>query len=144
MRFRMHRITLKDLNKNKCYKVLTKGILLLYIVLMLVYVFRDVLYALNNPYITIFAWTAPNLIPSFLFTIIGTFYILPTLLNEKKSYKHPKYLWIVNVLNLVLFSSIELMHVIFDLGVWDNKDIMATIIGIVLATLSYYKIRNYL
>lgn len=140
----MHRITLKDLNKNKCYKVLTKGILLLYIVLMLVYVFRDVLYALNNPYITIFAWTAPNLIPSFLFTIIGTFYILPTLLNEKKSYKHPKYLWIVNVLNLVLFSSIELMHVIFDLGVWDNKDIMATIIGIVLATLSYYKIRNYL
>lgn len=70
----MYRITLKDLNNNKCYKVLTKGILLLYIVLMLVYVFRDALYALNNPYITIFAWTAPNLIPSFLFTIIGTFY----------------------------------------------------------------------
>ncbi|HKL41423.1 MAG TPA: hypothetical protein VJ962_02395 [Clostridia bacterium] len=81
----MHRITLKDLNKNKCYKVLTKGILLLYVVLMLVYVFRDTLYALSNPYLTIFPWTVPNLIPSFLFTIIGTFYILPTLLNEKES-----------------------------------------------------------
>jgi len=45
-------------------------------------------------------------------------------------------------LNLVLFSSIELMYVIFVLGVWDNKDIMATIIGIVIATLSYYKIRK--
>lgn len=138
----MHRITLRDLNKNKCYKVLTSGILFLYILFIFIYVFRETLYALNNPYITIFAWTAPNLVPSFLFSIIGIFYIVPILLNEKESYNDIKYLWIVNILNLIIFSFVEVIHVIFDLGVWDHKDIMATIIGIILATLSYYKIRN--
>lgn len=140
----MNPMKLKDLNKNKYYKVLTWEILLLYIAFIAVYAFRDALYGINNQYITLFVWTAPNLIPSFLFTLLGIFYVVPLLLNEEESFNNTKYLCLVNFLNIIIFTIIELFHVIFDLGVWDNKDIIATLIGIVLATLIYYKLRNFL
>lgn len=140
----MKQLRFEDLNKNKYYKALTKVMLVLYIAFMIVYVFRDFLYELDNHYITLFAWTAPNLIPSFLFTLLGIFYVVPLLLNEKESFNNTKYLWMVNLLNVIIFTFIELIHVIFDLGVWDNKDIVATFVGIIFATFVYYKIRNFL
>lgn len=140
----MNPMKLKDLNKNKNYKALTRAMIILYIAFIAVYAFRDFLYGINNQYITLFAWTAPNLIPSFLFTLLGIFYVVPLLLNEKESFNNTKYLLIVNFLNIIISMIIELFHVIFDLGVWDNKDIIATLIGIVLATLIYYKLRNFL
>jgi hypothetical protein len=140
----MDQVKYKNLIKNKNYKALTRAMIILYIAFMIVYTFRDALYGLDNQYITLFAWTAPNLIPSFLFTLFGIFYLVPILLNERESIKNPKYLLIVNFLNLIIFTIIELIHVIFDLAVWDNKDIIATFIGIALATLIYYKLRNFL
>ena len=140
----MNQVKYEDLIKNKNYKTLTRAMIILYIAFIIVYTFRDALYGINNQYITLFVWTAPNLIPSFLFTLLGIFYVVPLLLNEKESFNNTKYLLIVNFLNIIIFTIIELIHVIFDLGVWDNKDILATLIGIVLATLIYYKLRNFL
>lgn len=140
----MNLMRFEDLNKNKNYRILTRAMLIIYIAFIVVYTFRDALYGLENQYITLFAWTAPNLIPSFLFTLLGIFYMVPLLLNEKESFNNTKYLWLVNFLNLIIFTIIELFHVIFDFGVWDNKDIMASFIGIVLATVIYYKLRKFL
>ena len=140
----MNQVKYEDLIKNKNYKTLTRAMIILYIAFIIVYTFRDALYGINNQYITLFVWTAPNLIPSFLFTLFGIFYLVPILLNTRESFNNTKYLLIVNFLNIIIFTIIELIHVIFDLGVWDNKDIFATLIGIVLATLIYYKLRNFL
>ena len=140
----MNQVKYEDLIKNKNYNVLTRALIILYIAFMIVYALRDTLYGINNHYITLFAWTVPNLIPSFLFTLLGVFYVVPLLLNNKKSFNNTKYLWLVNFLNVIIFALIKLIHVIFDLGVWDNKDIMATFVGIGSATFVYYKIRNFL
>lgn len=67
----------KNLFSSQSYKYLNKSISIIYLLFMLVYMFRGKLCELGNQYITLFAWTAPNLIPSFLFTLVGIFYIVP-------------------------------------------------------------------
>ncbi|MEG1797349.1 MAG: hypothetical protein RR262_12705 [Clostridium sp.] len=109
---------------------------------MSVYVFRHMLYKLNNEYITLFAETAPNLIPSFLFTIIGMFYVVPVLFKDIALINESKFLWVMNALNIIIFLLIEYLHVIFNVGSWDNKDIIASLIGIAFSTIIYFKIRN--
>ena len=134
--------TNKTLFTSKSYKSLNKSMLLIYALFMMVYMLRGKLYALNNQYITLFAWTAPNLMPSFLFTLIGIFYIVPKIFKGAKEINNPKFIWIVNVLNITIFALIEYLHVIFNLGVWDNKDMVASLIGIIIATIVYFKIRK--
>lgn len=43
------------------------------------------------------------------------------------------------MLNIIIFALIEYLHIIFNLGVWDNKDIIASLIGIIMATTIYFK-----
>lgn len=108
---------------------------------MLIYVFRDNLYKLDCDYITLFAGTAPNLIPSLLFTLIGVFYIVP-LLKGINSVDKSMVVWLINAINIIVFLLIEYIHVVFKLGSWDNNDIIASLIGIALAMVIYFKIRN--
>lgn len=132
----------KSIFNSKTYKSLSKTIIFIYVLFMSVYVFRHMLYKLNNEYITLFAETAPNLIPSFLFTIIGIFYVVPVLFKNVELINETKFLWVVNALNIIIFLLIEYLHVIFNVGSWDNKDIIASLIGIAFSTIIYFRIRN--
>ncbi len=99
-----------------------------YIIFMLLYFFRNNLYKINNHLLTFFLGITPNLFPSFLFTII-----LYTNFASKKINKN-KLLFIINLSNLFLFLLIEYLHLLFNLGYWDNYDILASIIGIIFAS----------
>jgi len=132
----------KTLFYGKSYKYLKGSILAIYVLFMLAYIFRQNLYRLDNYYITLFAWTAPNLVPSFLFTLIGVFYIVPILFKTTYAISNSKFIWFINVLNMSIFALIEYLHVIFNLGVWDNKDMIASLIGIIVATIIYFKFRK--
>ena len=134
--------TNKTLFTSKSYKSLNKSMLLIYALFTIVYMLRGKLCALDNQYITLFAWTAPNLIPSFLFTLTGIFYIVPRVFKGTKEINNPKFIWIINVLNIAIFALIEYFHVILNLGVWDNKDMVASLIGSIIATIVYFKIRK--
>ncbi len=138
-------LKLKNINSklfsSKSYKNLNRLIALTYIFFMLIYVFRDNLYKLDSAYITLVAGTVPNLIPSFLFTIIGMFYIVPLLKGVNLTNK-PRVIWVINSLNILCFLLIEYIHVVFKLGSWDNNDIIASLIGIALATVIYFKLRK--
>ena len=131
-----------DIFSSKAYKCLNRIILVIYVLFMLIYMFRENLYKLDNQYITLFAWTAPNLIPSFLFTLIGIFYVVPKLFKTTNVISNSKFIWLINVLNMIIFALIEYLHVIFNLGVWDNKDMIASLIGIIVATIIYFKFRK--
>ncbi len=131
----------KDMFRHKSYKALSKIIIIIYGLFMLVYIFRESLYKLNNQYITLFAGTAPNLIPSFLFTLIGIFYILP-FFKGIDSIDKPMFIWLINTLNMIVFLLIEYLHVIFNLGSWDNNDMIASLIGIIVSTVIYFKLRK--
>ncbi|MBS4537722.1 hypothetical protein GOQ27_04565 [Clostridium sp. D2Q-11] len=109
---------------------------------MLVYLFRENLYKLGNQYITLFAETAPNLVPSFLFTLVGIFYIAPILFKGLDVIHRPVFIWLINILNMTVFLLIEYLHVILKLGAWDNNDIIASLIGIFISTIIYYKIKK--
>lgn len=136
-------LTWKTFFDKKAYKYL-KGILLsIYILFMLVYMFRENLYKIDNHYITLFAWTAPNLIPSFLFTLIGIFYIVPILYKTTKIINNFKFILLINIVNMSVFILIEYLHVILNLGVWDNKDMIASFIGIIIATIVYLKFKKF-
>lgn len=143
----MNRLKLNKLDKThfigKAYNNLKKSVIFIYALFMMIYVFRDNLYEMNNQYITLLAWTAPNLIPSFLFTIMGIFYIAPMLFKSADIINNSKLIWIVNAVNIVIFGLIEYVHVIFKIGVWDNKDIIASIIGIIFATFAYFQLRKF-
>lgn len=132
----------KSLFSSKPYKYLYKSILAIYGLLMIVYVFRDKLYQLDNKYISLFAGVAPNLIPSFLFTLIGGFYGMPIIFKGNSSINKSKFIWKVNLVNIAVFALIEYLHVVFKLGVWDNNDMIASLVGIIIATIVYYKFKN--
>lgn len=134
--------TNKTLFNGRAYKCLKGTILVIYVLFMLFYIFRENLYKLDNYYITLFAWTASNLIPSFLFTLIGIFYVVPILFKTTNAISNSKFIWLINVLNMSIFALIEYLHVIFNLGVWDNKDMIASLIGIIVATTIYFKFRK--
>lgn len=127
--------------KSKPYKNLNKVIIVIYILFMLLYIFRESLYKLDNQYITLFAETAPNLIPSFLFTLLGIFYVVPYL-KGIDSINKPIFIWLINAFNIIFFSLIEYVHVVFKLGSWDNNDMIASLIGIVFSTAVYFKLRK--
>lgn len=138
-------LKLKNINSklfsSKPYINLNRVIALTYIFFMFIYVFREKLYELDTSYITMFAEVAPNLIPSFLFTIIGMFYIVPLLKGVNLTNK-PRVIWVINSLNILCFLLIEYIHVFFKLGSWDNNDIIASLIGIAVATVIYFKLRK--
>lgn len=104
--------------------------------------FRENLYRIDNVYITLFAETVPNLIPSLLFTLIGVFYIVPLFFKQVDLINKPIFIWSINALNLIIFSSIEYLHVVLNLGTWDNNDIFASLVGITVSTIIYYKFKN--
>lgn len=134
------RISRKVLN-SKPYRDLNKIIILTWVLFSFVYIFRDSLYNLNNSYITLFAGVAPNLLSSFLFTLIGMFYILPYF-KSIDSINRPIFIWLVNLLNLIVFLLIEYGHVILNLGYWDNNDLVASVIGLLFSTIVYLKLRK--
>lgn len=139
-KFKSEKINNKPFS-SKSYKSLSKFIVVTYILFALVYIFRDKLYELDNQDITLFAETAPNLISSFIFTLIGVFYILPFLKGPDLINK-PIFIWSINVVNIIVFSLIEYIHVVLNLGEWDNNDIVASLIGIIFSTAIYFKIRK--
>jgi hypothetical protein len=134
--------TLETLFDRKAYKYLKVILFAIFILIVLVYMLRENLYKIDNYYITLFAWTAPNLIPSFLFTLIGIFYIVPILYKTTKIINNFKFILIINLINMSIFILIEYLHVIFNLGVWDNKDMIASFIGIIIATIVYLKFKK--
>jgi len=101
------------------------------------------LYAVNNKYLTIFAGTAPNLIPSFLFTLIGVFYVIPMLYKTTDVLFNAKFVWIINAINIFVFLLFEYLHVILVLGFWDNLDMIASLLGVSVATMMYFIFRKY-
>lgn len=131
----------RNLFYSQPYKTLRKVIIIVYVLFMIVYMFRENLYKLDSKFITLFAQTAPNLIPSSLFTLIGIFYIVP-FLKGIDSINVPMLLWVVNIINIIVFSLIEYMHVVFKLGSWDNNDMIASLVGITISTVIYFKIRK--
>lgn len=138
--FRLGKVNNKFVS-SKSYKDLRKVIITTLILSMLVYIFKDNLYKINNRYIILFAETAPNLIASFHFTLIGMFYILP-FLKDIDPISKPAFVWLINVLNIIIFSLIEYGHVVLNLGSWDNNDIVASLIGLMFSTAIYFKLRN--
>lgn len=133
--------TNNKLFNRKPYKNLNKIIIVIYILFILVYVFRENLYKLDSQYITLLAGVASNLIPSFLFTLIGIFYIVP-FFKGIDSINKQMFIWLINALNIMLFLLIEYMHLVFKLGTWDNNDIIASLIGMVFSTVIYFKSRK--
>jgi hypothetical protein len=131
----------KNIFKNKSYKALSKMIIVVYVLFTPIYLFRESLYKLNNQHITLLAGTAPNLIPSFLFTLIGIFYLVP-FFKGTDSINKPMFIWLINAFNMILFLIIEYLHVFFNLGSWDNNDMIASLIGIIVSTFIYFKIRK--
>ena len=127
---------------NKAYKFLDIIILVMAGIFSVVYAFRTVLYGFDNQLVTLFAWTAPNLIPSFLLTLIGVFYIVPMLYKTTNVIINSIFIGLINILNVIIFSLIEYLHVIFKLSVWDNKDMIACLIGTIVATTIYFKLRK--
>lgn len=130
-----------ELFNSKPYKGLSKIMVATFISFMLLQVFRDDLYKLNNPYITLFAGTAPNLISSFLFTLIIIFYILP-LFKSIDLFNNNTFIWLINIINIIFFALIEYIHLVLNLGFWDNNDIIASLIGIIFSTAIYFKLRK--
>lgn len=138
--FRLSRVNNEFVN-SKSYKNLRNTIVATCAIFMLVYAFRTNLYGLDNQLITLFAETAPNLFASFLFTLIGMFFVLP-FFNNIDPISNPRFIWIINVLNIILFSLFEYVHVVLNLASWDNNDIIASLIGISLSTAIYFKLRK--
>lgn len=130
--------------RSKPYQSLTRFMVVIYLLFMAVYLFRDSLYKLQNPFVTLFAGTVPNLIPSFLFVLVGVFYAAPLFFSGGDMYKKPVFIVSINALNVAAFSLIEYLHVVFQAGVWDNNDILASVLGGLVATIVYYKIRKTL
>lgn len=136
------RISKKFLN-SKPYKDLNKIIVLTWVLFSFVYIFRENLYCLNNQYINLLLAVAPNLLASFLFTLIGMFYVLPYF-NGIDSINNPICILLINLLNIIVFSLIEYGHVLLDLGYWDNNDILASLIGLLFSTVVYFQLRKQL
>ena len=141
---KINNLRLSKANRNffnsQPYKTLRKVIIIICVLFLIVYMLRENLYKLDNKYITLFAGTSPNLIPSSLFTLVGIFYIVPFLGID--SINKPMFIWFVNALNIIVFSLIEYLHVVFKLGVWDNNDMIASLIGILVSTAVYFNIRK--
>ena len=51
-------------------------------------------------------------------------------------------LWLINILNIIVFLLIEYIHVVLNLGTWDNNDIVASLIGMMFSTAIYFKLRK--
>ena len=138
--FRLGKVNNKFVN-SKSYKDLRSIIVITCLIFMLVYLFRGNLYQMNNQLIVLFAETAPNLIMSFLFTLIGMFFVLP-FFKGIDPIRKPMVIWIINAINIIIFSLIEYVHVVLNLASWDNNDIVASLIGIIFSTTIYFKLRK--
>jgi len=104
--------------------------------------FRPNLYALGNDAVDLIVGAIPNFIPSVLFSIIGIYYLIPFITGKFQMICESKYLLIVSFINLLVFILIEYIHVILELGNWDNIDILATVLGILLASIYHFRIKE--
>lgn len=138
--FRLGKVNNEFVN-SKSYNNLRNIIVVTCILFMLIYAFRASLYEINIQLIKLFAETAPNLFASFLFTLIGMFFVLP-FFNSVDPINKSRFIWIINALNIILFSLFEYVHVILNLASWDNSDIIASLIGIIISTAIYFKLRK--
>lgn len=132
----------KIIFENKIYKALNLKILLVYILFIVIYLSRPNLYKIDNSIVDIIVGSIANFIPSMLFSIIGILHIIPLITGELKAINNVKNLMIVNLINLLVFILIEYHHVIFESGNWGNLDIIATILGIVIASIYYFRVKD--
>ncbi len=132
----------KTLINHKKYKRLNSYILITYCVFISLYMFRPNLYALGNDAVDLIVGAIPNFIPSVLFSIIGIYYLIPFITGKFQMICESKYLLIVSFINLLVFILIEYIHVILELGNWDNIDILATVLGILLASIYHFRIKE--
>lgn len=67
---------------------------------------------------------------------------------EKIGFSQAKYALATKMIILLKIASIIInkdtyvLHVIFKLSVWDNKDMVASLIGTIVATTIYFKLRK--
>lgn len=52
-------------------------------------------------------------------------------------------IWPINILNMIICVFIEYLHIVFNLGAWDNNDMIASFIGIVAYIIFYYRKNTY-
>jgi len=128
--------------EHKNYKRLAIYILLSYVIFILVYLNRPSLYELDNSILDLIIGSIPNFIPSILFSVIGIFYIVPLVTGVFNSIENRKYLLIISSVNLIMFILIEYFHVVLSSGNWDNIDIVASVLGIVIAYIYYKKVKS--
>lgn len=114
---------------NIIKKEIKKTVIFTYCIFFLLYFKRTQLYRLNNKILTFFLGVTPNLFPSFLFTVIVYYYFKSPTNNNKKI------LLLTNLSNLLIFVLIEYLHLLLNLGKWDNYDILASILGIIFGSL---------
>ena len=139
----MNNLNENETNKNlRLYNDLKKIMIVLYLLIAFVYVFRDNLYSLDNPIVTLIAGVSPNFISSTLFTLVIVFYILPFYHKNTVSIEKSIYLWLANIINIIFFGLIEYLHVILNLGKWDIYDMIASFLGIIVSTVIYYVLRK--
>lgn len=138
--FRLRKVNNKFVN-SKSYRNLKNIVVVTCLLSMLLYLFRNDLYQMDNQLIVLFAETAPNLFASFLFTLISMFFVLPYFKGIDPIRK-PMVIWIINAINIIFFSLIEYVHVVLNLASWDNYDIVASLIGIIFSTAIYFILRK--
>lgn len=138
--FRLSKVNNKFVN-SKSYRNLKNIVVAACLLFMLLYLFRNDLYQMDNQLIVLFAETAPNLIASFLFTLISMFFVLPYF-KDIDPIRKQMVIWIINAINIIIFSLIEYVHAVSNLSSWDNNDIIASLIGIMFSTAIYFKLRK--
>ena len=138
--YRLNKVNSKFVN-SKSFRDLKNIVVATCLLILVLYLFRNDLYQMDNQLIVLFAETAPNLIGSFLFTLISMFFVLPYFKDNDPITK-PIIIWLINAINIIIFSFIEYVHVVLNLASWDNNDIVASLIGIMFSTAIYFKLRK--
>ncbi|MGB3368969.1 MAG: hypothetical protein WBA54_15835 [Acidaminobacteraceae bacterium] len=128
--------------EHKSYKRLAIYILLSYGLFILLYLNRPALYDYGNTYLDLIIGSVANFIPSILFSLIAIFYIVPLLTGTFKTIANKNYLFLISAINLSVFVLIEYVHVLLSLARWDHIDILASIIGIVIAYVYHSKVKS--
>jgi hypothetical protein len=120
--------------KHPHYQAFIRAVFFGYIPLIAVYLLRGQMYAMDNDLVTLLAGVMPNLAGSFMFTLL----VMLTIANRRNSIawlSNRTLIWRANAANLAMFLLIEMGHIWLNLGVWDNADMIASVLGIGLASL---------
>lgn len=116
--------------------------ILFYLLCAWFYLYRGELFDNRNLWSYALACTGPNLLWSFLFTWFSMMYVVPRFFRGRIARNDSNALLVVNLFNLSLFSFIESLHVLLNVGHWDTLDIVASTIGMLCASCLYLLLKN--